>query len=255
MNRAALRPVRPILPAFLFLLVLTITGCPKRTDFKGPDTAPAALDSALAALDAGNYRQAEEALNWVIFNFPGSRQAADAQYWLADSYFRREQYTLAQTEFDFYLRSFPYGRFQEEAYYKTGVCWLRLAPSGARDQSPLLQAQEILSEFLTLYPDSELRPQVEQALAEIERRRNERDFAIARLYYRSDVHLSALVYYNYIAESLPPERWDPQDRLKFAICHAEAGDRDTARILLESLADDDNPPDIRRQARERLERL
>lgn len=251
--------VRTIIPgvaiALIALAVLAVAGCPKRAAFKGPDTAPVALDAALAALEAKRHGRAEEALNWVIFNFPGSREAADAQYWLAESYFRRGDFHQAQTEFEFYIRSFSYGRYQEEASYKLGLAWLRSAPAGTRDRAPLLKAEEILTDFLLSYPESTLRPQVEEALGEIELRKTGRDLSTARLYHRAGEYRSALVYYRYIAESLPLERWEPEDRLRFAVCHAEIGNADTARTVLESLLTGDNPDDLRRQARRLLDRL
>ncbi|HDR00472.1 MAG TPA: outer membrane protein assembly factor BamD, partial [candidate division WOR-3 bacterium] len=180
MTRARPRPVLLLLPALAAMLLIA-AGCPKRAAFKGPGNSAAALDSALVAFEAGRFAQAEEALTWVIFNFPGSREAADAQYWLAESHFRRGDYHEAQVEYEFYLRSFPNARYQQDANYKLGLAWLRSAPAGARDQQPLNKAQELLSDFLLLYPDSELRPEVEQALAEIERRKTGRDFDVARL--------------------------------------------------------------------------
>ncbi|MFO7675006.1 MAG: outer membrane protein assembly factor BamD [bacterium] len=237
------------------LAVALLAGCPKRAAVKPPATARAALDSALARVEANDYARAEEAMTWVIFNFPGSREAADAQYWLAETHFRRRDYSQAQTEFEFYIKSFPNGRYAEDANYKLGLSWLRSAPAGARDQAPVLKARELLSDFIQLYPDSPLRPEAEQALAEIERHQTGRDFDVAGLYFRAGEYRSALVYYRYIAGSLPVERWEPVERLRYATCLAENGAAAEARPLLESLLAGGCPARLREQAQSLLGRL
>ena len=77
---------------------------------------------------ARQFQKAEDEFTYLIFNFPGSSQAADAQFYLADCYFESKEYEQAESEFDFYLKNFPNGRFQEEATFKRALAALRRAP-------------------------------------------------------------------------------------------------------------------------------
>lgn len=243
---------RALLLSAILLLGL---GCPKRPEVPRPGTSREALEVGLDLLEQEDWKRAEEALTYVIFNFPGSRQASDAQYFLAESYFRRGDYVSARTEYDFYLKSFPNGRYQEDAYYKLAMSYFESAPSGSRDNSSINQARELLKDFLLLYPDSETRPRVEQALDRIAQRLAGQDFATARLYFKAQEYRSALVYYLHVAETLEPERWEPVEQLRLAVCHLETGDEETARILLAPLAEPGMPENIRQQAAEYLARL
>jgi outer membrane protein assembly factor BamD len=236
------------------VLVLGL-GCPKRPEVPRPGTSREALEVGLDLLEKKDWKRAEEALTYVIFNFPGSRQASDAQYFLAESYFRRGDYVSAQTEYDFYLKSFPNGRYQEDAYYKLAMSYFESAPSGSRDNSRINQARDLLKDFLLLYPDSETRPMVEQALDRIGQRMAGQDFATARLYFKAKEYRSALVYFLHVAGSLEPERWEPVDRLSLAVCYFETGKEESARELLAPLTEPGMPENIRQQAGEYLARL
>jgi outer membrane protein assembly factor BamD len=239
----------------LLLVLLAVTGCPKRQQLARPGNAADALEYALGLLEAKQYASAEEALTYVIFNFPGSRQASDAQYFLAESYYRRRDFEQSRTEYDFYLKSFPNGRYQEEATYKLGLSWFNSAPSGARDKSGLKAARETLRDFLALYPESELVPEVNDALDRIERRFTDEEFATARLYYKAGEYRAALVYLEYIAGRFDPARWDAADRLRYAVSLFETGRTDEAGEQLEALLVADSPDDIKRAARGYLDRI
>jgi outer membrane protein assembly factor BamD len=239
----------------LVLLALAVAGCPKRSQVRPvPQDAQQAIDQATANLEARRYRQAEDQFTFIIFNFPGSRQASDAQYYLAETYFRSKDYLQAQDEFDFYLKSFPNGLFQEEATYKLAVSYLRSAPSHVRDQARALKAQEIVNQFLETYPDSPLRPEAEQLLGDIAERLALREFDAARIYYTSGEYKSALVYYNFVNGTYPTERWPGIERYRFAVSLLETADTTKAREVLSELVTGSSEPAVKNLARAALAR-
>jgi outer membrane protein assembly factor BamD len=237
------------------LLVLAAAGCPKRAQRPSvPQDAQQAIDQATASLEARRYSQAEGQFTFIIFNFPGSRQASDAQYYLAETYFRRKDYLQAQDEFDFYLKNFPNGRFQEEATYKLAVSYLRSAPSHVRDQARALKARETIDQFLETYPDSPLRPEAEQLLGEIGERLALREFDAARIYYTSGEFKSALVYYDYVNGTYPAEQWPDIERYRFAVSLLETADTTKAREVLSALVTGSCEPAVKKLAQTALAR-
>jgi len=236
-------------------LLASVAGCPKRAQLPAaPQDAQQAIDEATASSEAKRYRQAEDQFTFIIFNFPGSRQASDAQYYLADTYFRNKDYLQAQNEFDFYLKSFPNGRFQEEATYKLAVSYLRSAPGYVRDQARALKAREIMTQFLETYPESPLRGEAEQLLGDIAERLALREFDAARIYYTSGEYKSALVYYNYIDVTYPAERWPGIERYRFAVSLLETADTAKARAVLSELVTGSGEPAVKKLARAALAR-
>jgi outer membrane protein assembly factor BamD len=242
-------------PLVFVLLVLAAAGCPKRVQVPPvPQDAQQAIDQATANLEAKRYRRAEDQFTFIIFNFPGSRQASDAQYYLAETYFRSKDYLQAQDEFDFYLKSFPNGRFQEEATYKLAVSYLRSAPSHVRDQARALKAQEIVNQFLETYPDSPLRSEAEKLLGDIAERLALREFDAARIYYTSGEYKSALVYYGYVNDTYPAERWPGIERYRFGVSLLETADTTKAREVLSELATGSSDPAVKKLASAALAR-
>jgi outer membrane protein assembly factor BamD len=237
------------------LLILAVAGCPKRVEVGPvPQDAEQGLDQAIASLDANHFRQAEDQFTFIIFNFPGSRQASDAQYYLAETYFRSKDYLQAQDEFDFYLKSFPNGRFQEEATYKLAVSYLRSAPSHVRDQARAIKARETINQFLEEYPDSPLRPDAEKLLDDIAERLALREFEAARIYYTSGEYKSALVYYDYVNQTYPAARWPDVERYRFAVSLLETADTTKAREVLSALVTGTSDPALKKLARTALAR-
>lgn len=240
----------------LVLLVLAVAGCPKRQQVApAPRDAQLALDQAVGELEAKRHRQAADQLTFIIFNFPGSRQASDAQYYLAETYFRGQDYFQAQSEFEFYLKSFPNGRFQEEAAYKLAASYLKSAPSRVRDQTRALRAREAIDRFLEDYPESPFRADAEQLRLEVAERLALREFDAARLYYTSGEYKSALVYYQYVDDTYPAARWPGMERYRFAVCLIETADSTQARAILSELVTGEYDPAVRDLAREALGRV
>jgi len=238
------------------VLMLGATGCPKRAQMAPPpQDAQQAIDQATGDLEARRFRQAEDRFTFVIFNFPGSRQASDAQYYLAEAYFRSADYIQAQDEFDFYLKSFPNGRFQEDANYKLALSYLKSAPGHVRDQARALKAREIVEEFLDAYPDSPLRSQAEQLRADVDERLALKEFDAARLYYISGEYKSALVYYDYVLKTYPAARWPGLERYQLAVCLLETADSTKARVVLGEIVAGDYEPAVKNLARTHLSRI
>lgn len=233
----------------LLLLALAAAGCAKRAQLPpAPQDAQQAIDQAVADMDARKYGKAEDEFTFIIFNFPGSRQASDAQYYLAETYFAGKDYVQAQSEFDFYIKTFSNGRFQEDATYKLAVSYLRSAPGPVRDQTRTLKAREIVDQFLETYPDSPLRAQVEQLRGEIGERLALRQFDAARIYYTSGEYRSALVYYRVVNDSFPTERWPGMERYRFAFSLLQTGDTTSARAVLSNLVAGDCEPAVKKLA-------
>lgn len=249
--------MKQLLQVALCAALLALAGCPKRTvvNTAPPPDAGTALQIALDDIAARRFRKAQDGLTFLIFNYPGSAQAADAQYYLAESYFVAHDYAQAETEYDFYIKSFPNGRFQEEALLKLAQSNLRSAPGFSRDQTKALKARELIDEFNQTYPESQYKAQADSILADVDLRLAGKELEAARLYYKSGEYGSALVYLEYVKDAHPLARWTGDDRLRLGVSYQETGHTDEARAVFDDLVAGDYTEPVKKQARERLSRI
>lgn len=221
-----------------------------------PPDPELAFSEAQRALDAGRYDEAAKRFQQLIFNFPGSRYTADAQFYLAESYLLKKDYQQALLEYDFFVKNFPSSAHYPEAYYKLGLTHLRSAPPYYKDQAQTQKARELLGEFLDRFPDSPLVPQAQAALKEADNRLARKEFEAARLYLRYGELNSALRYLDYLESRFPEAEWTW--RLKFLVAehYRRSGMEMKAREVYQEIAGANSAPSrLKGQARDRLEEL
>ncbi len=94
------------------------------------------VDSTLAAQESYNIayrsiraRKSEEAIlhfRDFLRRFPKNKLAANAQYWLGESYYDLREYPAALEEFKKVLTRYPNSRKAPDAYYKRALTYLRI---------------------------------------------------------------------------------------------------------------------------------
>lgn len=109
-------------------------------DSRGPSVAAAtraaspkdAYDLAYAHVLRKEYEQAEMGFRQFLQSFPRDRLAADATFWLGESYFQRQRYREAAEQFLKISREFPRAGKAPDSLLKLGMA---LNGLGARDQA------------------------------------------------------------------------------------------------------------------------
>jgi len=101
-------------------------------------------DSALGALRAGDYSQAERGFKGLVTRDPKADLAANAQYWLGETYYVRKMYTEAASAFLTAYQDYPKGPKRPDSLLKLGMSLKGLGQKSA--------ACDSFSELLTKYP-------------------------------------------------------------------------------------------------------
>jgi len=78
-------------------------------------------DSAYSAIVSGNYTAAEAGFKKFLTDFPGDPRAADAQYWLGESYYSRGQFRDAATSYLATYKSHPTSPKAPDSLFKLGL--------------------------------------------------------------------------------------------------------------------------------------
>jgi len=241
---------------WVFCILAILFSCSKRPVIKTPQQSVDGLyESAMNDFEEKRYDQAVKSFSEVIFNYPGSRYAADAQYYLSLSYFEKKDYFQAAIELEFFINNFPTSPYIEPAIAHLALAYLRSTPSVQRDQIYLSKAQALIEETLDRFPDSKYRTNIEKAQAELIDRFAQKDFKAASLYFRAREYEAAKIYYQHILDEYPQTSWVAKAKLSLATCYAETNAKEQARQLLEELVNDDSNPEIQKKAQVLLKKL
>lgn len=188
---------RPFLTAGFFIALLAIAGCSsnKLNPNLGPDER---LKIAKALLDKGDYLRAKSQFTILTMNYPGTKIADKAQYYLGESHFGSKEYILAASEFEKLIRNYPNSEFVDDAQYKLGMCYYELSPNYQLDQKYTLNAIVEFQKFLEEYPTSDLRDEVEKKLSECRDKLARKEFGNAEIYRKMAYFNAAVIYYDLV---------------------------------------------------------
>lgn len=144
------------------------------------------FERGTAALNEKKWLTAREFFKSVTETYTQSPYRPDAKLGVGDTYLGEgtpEALVLALNEFQEFLAFYPTHARADYAQYKVGMTHHRQMRSAGRDQTETRAAVSSFEAFLTRYPNSKLKPDVEARLREAKDRVGEHEFGVGRYYY------------------------------------------------------------------------
>jgi outer membrane protein assembly factor BamD len=174
--------------------VLILAGCAaKKTPTAKPDADKDSAEAdkllyerALKDIQHSRFETARLSLQTLINTYPDSEYLAKAKLSIADSYYKEggtTGLTQAVAQYQDFITFFP---FLDEASYaqmQIGMAHYKRMEKSDRDRTEALEAEGAFQTFVQKYQHSELEPQAEQRLREVQEILADGDFQIASFYY------------------------------------------------------------------------
>lgn len=110
------------------------------------DISLALFDAGVNAYNSRKYDEAQRSFNDFLKNYKDHSQAPEAQYYLAECYFQRNQFADAALAYDAVIKKYPSSSSAPGAYLKQGISFSKLNQSAA--------AKARLEELIKKYPNS-----------------------------------------------------------------------------------------------------
>ncbi len=104
-------------------------------------------EEAYKNLAEGNYIEARNQFKQFMANYPNSAQVADAQYWIAESYYREGKFEESILEFQRFIDTYPKDNRVPLSYLKQGLSLINI---GRNEEAKLF-----LQTLIDKYPNSE----------------------------------------------------------------------------------------------------
>lgn len=133
--------------------------------------------------DEGKYAQAASVLGEMAGISKVRDNGEDILYMLGMCNYYNKDYLTAGTYLSTYYKRYPKGKYTEQAHYYAGKGYYLDSPEVQLDQSQTIQAIEELTSFLEYYPKSELVPEVQNMIFELQDKLALKQLQNAQLYY------------------------------------------------------------------------
>jgi outer membrane protein assembly factor BamD len=183
---------------FLLFLALTI-GCGKKikTETLGPDEF---FEYAKKEFDNGKYLKAITDFTIIVLKFSGDPVVDDAQYYLAESHFKQDEFLIAVSEYQKLINDYPESQYVPLAQFKKGMSYYNLSSRAELDQEYTLKSIKEFQNFLEEYPDHELEKNAEKYIKELRIKLAKKKVIAATTYRKMGIFDSAVIYYDIILE-------------------------------------------------------
>lgn len=197
------------------LVVLLLAACgTKEPPFDQYDAA-GLLDRGLELYRAEEWSDAIRFLDRFILENPTHPRVQEAHFFLADSYFHREEYVTAAGRFTRLADDYPNGAWADDARFKVCASYRELAPEPTLDPQYTQAAIDHCQSLVVYHPDSEHVPAAREIIAAMESRLARKELLTARFYMRRNAWDSALIYLEAVVERWPttPEAPEALERM------------------------------------------
>ncbi len=182
----------------LVAISVIFIGCSSadKTELK---SAESIFEKAMELFNDKEYLEAKTTFDLIRLQYPASQYADDAQYYIAECHYKREEYILSAWNYNMLRRLHPNSNFYKESLFKACLSYFNLSPQYDLDPDYTIKAIKAMSEFQAAYSSDSLSLTMDTYIQELRNRLAEREYRTAELYFRKLKSLaSALIYYDLV---------------------------------------------------------
>ncbi|MEE9572437.1 MAG: outer membrane protein assembly factor BamD [Candidatus Neomarinimicrobiota bacterium] len=144
-------------------------------------------------LENKKYYNAQQEFQIIVFSGSHTEWGDDAQFYLAESYFKNKEYILAISEYERLTRKMKYSPFVEKCRWRICEAYVAESPKYYHDPSNTHKALQKLQEFIDEYPDSEFSDEASKTIKKLRNKLGEKMLETAILYQKLHAYDSAIV--------------------------------------------------------------
>lgn len=215
------------------LLTAACSSAPKNEDRTA--VCRAKFEKSEERFKKAEYWQIKDDLDEILTTCQGTGYVEQSQFMLAESHFRLEEWIEARGEYSSLVMNFPSSPFAETAAYRKAVSSYKMSYSDGRDETNTLTAMQDFEHFEGDHPSSALLDSAHLYLDSLTERQADREFMVARLYWRMNEPQASAVYLKEFLETYPKSlRWK-ESALLLVDCYIKLEQFEQARLYLERL--------------------
>jgi outer membrane protein assembly factor BamD (BamD/ComL family) len=140
----------------------------------------------------------------MIEQLAGGYRIAEVALWTkADYYYQSGQFELAEIAYRRLSQNYNSPRYNKAAMYWSAASAMAAFPGIAFDDTPLLDAHELYTQYMDKYPQQAQKEDVPVVLEQIRLKQAQKDYEIGRFYKRIRKPDAAVYYFRYVVRNWP----------------------------------------------------
>jgi outer membrane protein assembly factor BamD len=167
------------------------------------------LQYAITLYEDENDEEAVREFEAILLQYSGSSIVDDAQYYLAQTRFLRQEYIIAAYEFSKLIKNMPASTFVSDSQFM-----LALSPNYNLDQTYTVKSIQEYQAFIDFFPLNEKVAEAEARIHELNIKLAEKDFTIANIYAKLDYYTASMKYYDQVVETYHDTKFAPKALFK-----------------------------------------
>lgn len=184
----------------VFAVIATlVAGCGNRIN-KRDLGADEYFEYAKKKYDDGDYLGAITEFTVITLKFSGNPVVDDAQYYLAESHYKQNEFLIAISEYEKLINDYPQSPYAVLAQFKVGLANYEMSLRPALDQSFTRSAMRKFQEFIEENPGHSLTPEAEKKIMAMREKLASKQLLGATTYRKMGIYDSAVIYYDIILE-------------------------------------------------------
>jgi outer membrane assembly lipoprotein YfiO len=203
----------------------------------------------------GHFAQAAQDLKAFLEASPGSADAEEATFLLAESYRHTGDFALAEVEYRQLITTYPASAHRAEAEFQMGVVLWRESHGAPYDQDLTHRALDQFRRFVTTHPDDPHVQEAKAVIAQAEARLAEKLYRIGRLYVKLRAYESARIYLNDLVSTYPNTLWADRGALLLAESLERENRLGEALEAYTAASKSVHDPGVQREVEKKLSRL
>jgi len=161
-------------------------------------------------LEKEKYYNAQQEFQIVVISGSHTELGDDAQFYLAESYFKNKEYILAISEYERLTRKMKYSEYVEQARWRICQAYVKESPKYFHDQNNTDKALQKLQEFIDEYPNSEYNDNAKKTIYKLRNKLAEKIYRSGELYIKLHAYDSAIVAFEDMLQKYYDTDWAEQ---------------------------------------------
>lgn len=192
------------------LIAIVLISCSKFQRIQKKGTYEEKLEAAMGYYEEEDYNKAGILLEQVTPYLSGKSEAEKAHFYYAYTQYHQGANTMSAYYFRKFFKTYPRSKYTQEAMFMHAKSLYNISPKASLDQQNTYDAIQAFHSYLTKYPNSEKKEEVNNYIDELYTKLERKDYENTKLYHKTRHYKAAIVAIDNFRENNPSSKFNEE---------------------------------------------